>query len=167
MAAEGGSGCGGKGREGGRIIPLWAATALLALFAAAVSLPSVRDLAGEAYLRNAKLSVESGDFAAALRPALDSAVLCAGDRRHRFLLGQINYGLGRFGDAVEDFTDDTGENPGLASGWQNLGLSLLRVGRPEEAREAFQRALALNPAAGELPGLIREAERRAKRGRIR
>jgi len=160
-AGEGGSGKPGYGWK------MHMTDALLVALVVFLALPFVRDLAGESYLRNAKLAVESGDFAAALRPALDSAVLCAGDRRHRFLLGQINYGLGRYSEAVECFMADTEENPGLASGWQNLGLSLLRVGRPEGARDAFRSALALNPGAVELPGLIREAERRVKRGEIR
>ncbi|HUF78447.1 MAG TPA: sulfatase-like hydrolase/transferase, partial [Thermoanaerobaculia bacterium] len=48
---------------------------------------------------------------------------------------------GRFSAAVPLFREVLGEEPGLLDGWEYLGHSLMRLGRPAEALEAYERLL--------------------------
>jgi len=152
--------------EGGdvlsRRIPVY--LVVLAFFASVlVTRPFVRDLAGEVYMKEAHLALENNRPDIALTRAIDSFALSIEDRRHRFLLGRAYYLLERFGDSAEQFALDATENPGMASAWHNLGLSLRQVGRGGMAVQAFRRAQVLDPTDKSLPGLIREAEKAVRR----
>jgi arylsulfatase A-like enzyme/tetratricopeptide (TPR) repeat protein len=56
---------------------------------------------------------------------------------------------GRDPEAVEEFRSLLARNPGMFDAWQVLGLSLLRLGRTQEAISAFERAIALDPTRAE------------------
>jgi superkiller protein 3 len=51
----------------------------------------------------------------------------------------------RYGEALDAGQHATVGNPRLDNGWYVMGLALLALGRREEARVAFDRAIALNP----------------------
>lgn len=54
---------------------------------------------------------------------------------------------GRGAEALENFAAVTARQPGHAEGWYNQGVVLSDLGRQEEAVAAFDRALAIRPAA--------------------
>jgi O-antigen ligase len=133
--------------------------ALLALALVLLARPFARDLVGEVYMRDAQAALEEGRPELALAGAVNSFALAVEDRRHCFLLGRAYYLSGRFSESAEQFAVDALENPGMASAWHNLGLSLAQVGRSGLAVQAFRRALLLDPTDQSLPGLIQEAEK--------
>jgi tetratricopeptide (TPR) repeat protein len=53
--------------------------------------------------------------------------------------------------SLDDAVQAVKENPDSAANLNNYGISLLYAGQPEEAREAFKNALALEP---KLPGSL-------------
>jgi len=152
--------------EGGDILPhrIPVYLVVLVIFASVlVARPFARDLAGEVYMKEANQALENNRPEFALERAIDSFALCVEDRRHRFLLGRAYYQLGRFGDSAEQFGLDAMGNPGMASAWHNLGLSLIQVGRSGMAVQAFRRAQFLDPTDKSLPGLISDAEKAVRR----
>ena len=132
---------------------------LVGLVAVLVARPFARDLVGEVYMRDAQMAMEINLPEEALGGAIDSFALSIEDRRHRFLLGRAYYLAGRYDDSAEQFALDALENPGMASAWHNLGLSLLQVGRAGPAVQAFKRAAVLDPTDSSLPGLIKSAQK--------
>ena len=69
------------------------------------------------------------------------------------LRGDLLLRLERFEEAAVTYRAVVALEPRSADAWANLGRSLLRLGRREEARDAVSRALAIdakNPAAGEV-----------------
>ena len=138
---------------------------LAALVAVMVARPFARDLAGEVYQREAQVALEENRPELALAEAIDSFALSIEDRRHRFLLGRSYYLSGRYGESAEQFAQDAMENPGMASAWHNLGLSLMQEGRGGLAVQAYHRALLLDPTDKVLPGLIQEAGKAPRTGK--
>jgi eukaryotic-like serine/threonine-protein kinase len=66
-----------------------------------------------------------------------------------FMLGNCHYAQGRFLEAAGDFATCTARGPAVAWSFFNRGLSLARAGRPLDAKYAYDRTLALEPAFAE------------------
>lgn len=62
-----------------------------------------------------------------------------------FLAGNAAFLSGQFDVAAERFKRSAELQPGAATTWQNLGISLDRLGRTADADEAWRRALAADP----------------------
>jgi tetratricopeptide (TPR) repeat protein len=58
--------------------------------------------------------------------------------------GRIDYDSQRFADAIAKFGRVIALDPSFVRAHDNLGLSLEALGRQDEAREAFEKAIALN-----------------------
>jgi hypothetical protein len=63
----------------------------------------------------------------------------------RFSAARVYFRLGRFADAGVQFERVTRDSPDRKTGWFNLGLCQESLGRPDEARRSWQRALELDP----------------------
>ena len=57
--------------------------------------------------------------------------------------------LGRTAEARALFSDLTKQDPSVATVWYNLGLFELQSSRPDEAAQAFRRAVSLEPSYGD------------------
>ncbi|MFO0892724.1 MAG: protein kinase [Isosphaeraceae bacterium] len=62
-----------------------------------------------------------------------------------FVMGHCHFELGRYADAVGDFTASVAGGPGYAWTHFNRGLALARTGRLLDARLAYDQALAIDP----------------------
>jgi len=62
-----------------------------------------------------------------------------------FLIGVANTRAERFGTALAIYERVTRLVPKKSEGWNNLGMCLTETGQHQEAREAFKRAIALDP----------------------
>jgi tetratricopeptide (TPR) repeat protein len=122
-------------------VPCLAAAAVCLVFARAPA----RDLAGEAYFQRGSVALDGGEPGRALPDLVRAAALAFEDRREHFEAGRAWFLLGAYGDAAREFACDVARNPSVHSGWHNLGLSLLKLGRRPEALAAFGEAAALNP----------------------
>jgi len=63
---------------------------------------------------------------------------------------QVAFGVqialkGLWRDATQRFENATALDPTYASAWNNLGISYEQLGRFEEAKKAYERALELDP----------------------
>jgi len=86
-------------------------------------------------------------------------------------VGTILYRQGMFAEALSSYDESLKIRPGSHQTWRSKGDALNRLGRPEEAREAWQRAAALaenmlkaNPADAHARGFL--AVCRAKLGEV-
>ncbi len=118
--------------------------AIMILTAGAAS-PYARDFVGEAWLREGVLAIDRLDAIPGLHAVVRADALLAEDRRQRFHAGRAWFLLKRDAEAIREFTADVEANPGVHSGWHNLGMALWRSGRRGEAAACFARAAALNP----------------------
>ena len=148
---------GGEARNVGRRRLPFLANVLLGLVVVMAARSFARDLVSEVYLREARLALDKNQAGIAVERAINSYALSAEDRRHRFVMGQAYYLAGRYGDAVEQFARDAEENPGMASTWHNLGLSLRQSGKFGLAVQSFERAALLDPTDGVIRELLRES----------
>lgn len=71
----------------------------------------------------------------------------ADDSQALYLMGSIHAHAGRLGMAHAFFTRVVTLSPGRPEAWNNLGMSLQHMWRSKEARDAFNRALKINPAS--------------------
>ena len=74
-----------------------------------------------------------------------------------------DFKAGRFEQAAAKYRALLAEEPGLAEAWQYLGHSLLRLGRPAEALDAYQHQMAI--AGGPQTGQRGRAHRSSARHR--
>jgi Flp pilus assembly protein TadD len=86
-------------------------------------------------------------------------------------LGTILYRQGKFAEALSSYDESLKIRPGSHQTWRNKGDTLNRLGRPEEAREAWQKAAGLaenmlkaNPVDSHARGFL--AVCRAKLGEV-
>ena len=86
-------------------------------------------------------------------------------------IGTILYRQGRFQEALANYDEAVKRRPGSHQTWRSRGDALNRLGRPEEARESWQRAAALaesmmtaNPSDATARGFL--AVVRAKLGEV-
>lgn len=80
--------------------------------------------------------------------------------QYRFIRGKALVGLGRYEDAVGDLQEANkiyNSDPALLSA---LGLAYWKTGRTEDARNALNAALKLNPDQPEVKALLAEIEKR-------
>src|SRR5690606_19802100 len=61
--------------------------------------------------------------------------------RLQSIAGRLEADAGRFERALRSYRSAVEIEPRFASAWQDLGATLLRLGRVDEAREAFERAI--------------------------
>jgi tetratricopeptide (TPR) repeat protein len=59
--------------------------------------------------------------------------------------GRTLSSLARHAEAAQAYREAVRIRPGFANAWGNLGLSAILIGQYDEAREAFDRASALEP----------------------
>ena len=100
--------------------------------------PELMSALGELYYRQGAPDRAGHYLRAALR--IDPHLVAA-----RFSLAFLHYDQGRFPEAVDDFNQlgaDAAQHPDIAYG---LGLALDKLGRREEANQAFKRYLELAP----------------------
>ncbi len=93
-------------------------------------------------LAMAYIVLEHGDWA---RPELQTlATTDPQNPLYLYWLGRIDYDDQRFADAIEKYEAVIAIDPAFTRAYDNLGLSLEGVGRQDDAREAFQKAIELN-----------------------
>lgn len=127
--------------------------------AVVTALPFARDLLGEGYLQAASFAMDGRRADLAFPLALRAEALGIEDRRQHQAAGSAAFALGEFTLAADEFRQDAAANPGLVSGWHNLGLAELRAGRRREALAALHRAEAVDPGDAEAESLIEDAGR--------
>ena len=66
-----------------------------------------------------------------------------GQAYFHFGLGNIEFGLGYFQEAEQNYRKAVGVYPELADGWNNLAEALLKLDRKSEARAAINKAIAI------------------------
>jgi len=91
-----------------------------------------------------------------------SRALTEADSRILFHRGQVRMERGNAPGALEDFDESARLEPGSAGTQVQRGRTLARLGRPDEARAAFNRAVQLGPSwpfAFENRGAFRHFER--------
>jgi len=90
---------------------------------------------------------QKGDAARALDLIARAVVLQPANPGYRYNRALILQQTGRLDDAAADFREVARLQPGDAGAWEGLGEVLLALGRAEAALAAYDRAIALNPAA--------------------
>ncbi|HEU4383863.1 MAG TPA: tetratricopeptide repeat protein [Anaeromyxobacteraceae bacterium] len=95
-----------------------------------------------------------GDGQAALTSLSRAAQLRPRDSQALGLLGQAEYRLGRFEEAIETYGRLVDENPVEAAARVNLGLACLKAGRHAEAVKQLSIALDLNPDHKKAQGYL-------------
>lgn len=118
--------------------------------------PFARDLAADQYQGRGMVLAGSTEPLLAIEPLLNAVALQREDRRAYFHAGTAWFRAGKVSEAVRSFRADVLENPGVHSGWHNLGLALSAAGDREDARESFRRAALLNPGDPETRARIAE-----------
>jgi adenylate cyclase len=93
---------------------------------------------GTAYhaLGKVDLALENYQRATAIRPSASALSN----------MGTLYYGRGEFGKAVDAYREAIALRPNSATTHRNLGDALARLGRQQEARSAYQRAVMLSEA---------------------
>ena len=81
-----------------------------------------------------------------------------------FLLGRVHKLEQRWSLAAEAFAQATSLKPDLAQAHHQLGVAWLRLERPAEARDAFDRAARLDPGRGIHAEMRERAERELREG---
>jgi tetratricopeptide (TPR) repeat protein len=105
------------------------------------------DRSPPALVATASACMEAHDFAAASRD-LDEAVALAPDwPAARFERGKLWLRRDDLIRASDDFRAAAARMPGFGPAWANLGATLGELDRPDEALEAFDAALACDPAS--------------------
>lgn len=84
------------------------------------------------------------------------------DARTLVALGVADYNRQRYAVAEDAFRKAVASSPGLAEGWEKLGMALARMKRDDEASSALDRALGLDPRLVEAR--IERAALRSRRG---
>jgi tetratricopeptide (TPR) repeat protein len=100
----------------------------------------------------ARLELAAGDPRAA-EQALQRAKQVHGSKWVRYQMGRVKLALGNQEAAAREFAAALALDPSLVDAHYNLGLVLFGLGRTDEARACFERALALAPHAGAHNGL--------------
>jgi tetratricopeptide (TPR) repeat protein len=75
--------------------------------------------------------------------------------RGYFLLGNVEYFLGRLPEAEKAYRQSLVLQPAAATTWQNLGVTLDRLGRGVEAEAAFRKTLELDPQNAQAKARLR------------
>lgn len=110
----------------------------------------------EARVQLGMLHLEMGDAVSADKELRKARSLGVDAGRVLPLLGKANMQQGRAKEVLEDISAEQAK--GSASLLTLRGDALLVTGKPDEAKDAFQAALALDPnAAGAVLGLVRHA----------
>jgi tetratricopeptide (TPR) repeat protein len=79
------------------------------------------------------------------RPELDRLVRSApSNALFRYWSGRLDYDAGRYADAVHGFQAALAADPAFVKAHDNLGLSYEALGRDDDARASFERAVTLN-----------------------
>jgi len=86
-----------------------------------------------------------GDLGAALFALRQSAALAPDDLALRAAEGQLLYRLKRYREAVQAFAFVTARTPTAADAWTLMGWSLVGLDQKEEALEALEIAIRLDP----------------------
>ena len=121
------------------------------------------DLEGQLHL--ARLHDDAGDFAGSAAAYATALALAPEDRQTRFALAVARQRAGDLEGAVESYEAlrGTAAHSTDAEIENNLGVCLARLGRREEARRCYDKALALRPEWAEghlnLANLLRQTDR--------
>ena len=120
---------------------------LSAAVAADASRPAAHAMLAEAYVRkfeytpqDTKLSDRAGD-AAGMALRLDQSFAPA-----HVVLAMINYSQSRFDGALGEADKAVGLDAAHSRAWRERGRALFRLGRRDDAEQAFLKAIALDPA---------------------
>ena len=70
-----------------------------------------------------------------------------------FMLAMVNSRAERFGTSLALFERVTRLNPKRHEAWSNMGMALVECGQPDKAREAFRRAIDIEPRASYMANL--------------
>jgi len=146
--------------------PAWGRLIAAAALCVLILRPALRDLVSEGYLQEGVFALEARWPRRALPSLLRAFALAGEDRRHRFFIGLAYLGLGEARTAEQEFLRDVEENPGLASGWHDLGVARWQQGDASGALAAFREALRLNPHAEETQHMLTEVAARRRRGAL-
>lgn len=93
--------------------------------------------------------LRNSDPAAAERLLADPLQDCAPDSSHQdalYVLSVARRYLGKLEEALQSLDQLTGVAPGYGRAYQELGYTRLGLGQHPQARQAFEKALQLNPA---------------------
>ena len=93
----------------------------------------------------AQVLAQQGKWGALLQAAQTAHEQNPNDARWQLLLGVAQAQTQRLGQARTTFENMTKRYPELPEGHNNLGLVLAALGKPAEAKQAFEQALRANP----------------------
>jgi tetratricopeptide (TPR) repeat protein len=108
-----------------------------------------RGMESQSLLRQARVSYEARDYAAARDRLLDAVTVDETNDEARALLGWSHYHLGEYRAAAIEFKAALKRQPAWDGLYDGLGWSRLRLGRYHLAIEAFQSAVDLAPESGD------------------
>ena len=115
-----------------------------------------------ARLAAGRAAYQAGDYAAALAALRTAIALSNGDSATQtafFLLGNVYDDLGQYADAA--FCQEQALRCGqFAAAWYNLALTELHRGQPGAAKDAIDRAIALDPGQPDYHTLLAVAHER-------
>jgi Flp pilus assembly protein TadD len=86
----------------------------------------------------------------------DAVAIDPNDGLAHYNLGQLAIDRGRYVDALEPLLAATRLRPRDPRGWGNLGIALLHLQRPREARGAFERVVELDPSDERARAALRD-----------
>jgi len=96
-------------------------------------------------IREAQLLCGRGQYFEAREMLTEISSVAPGNENVWHLLSGVNGLLGDYENAAECARRLIGLRPGIPEGHRNLGLALLKLGRPAEAEDCFRAVLALQP----------------------
>jgi tetratricopeptide (TPR) repeat protein len=124
----------------------WLAAALLLVAAAThARAQGLTDDPAFALYRQAVQAAEAKDYARASQLAREAIAAYPDHLLAWYLLGQSAMGRSAWEEAADAFGNVVKRYPASFAGHRDLGLALQHLGKTDEARAAFERALALRP----------------------
>jgi tetratricopeptide (TPR) repeat protein len=92
-----------------------------------------------------KAYAEIGDYETAKRALATASSLDPGSLALQNDVAYICIYLNQYGESISHFRDILSQDSTFAKAWLNLGLAYARTGRMDEARDAWEKALSLQP----------------------
>ena len=102
-----------------------------------------------AHLRLAELLAGAGQAAAAEEHARQALTMQPGAPDALLILAGIEFNQQRYRASLDLYRSVTDRRPGSARAWSGAGAALYHLGKPDEALQHIDRALALNPSLAE------------------
>ena len=116
----------------------------------------------QAWMTEALELVNTGEIEASIE-LIDGRRRADGSAMVDFMLGKLRFGEGSLEPAAAALSDAVEKAPSFRRAWMQLGLTLVQLGRFDEAREALAKAFSLGATDATTSGLLAFASSNAGR----